>query len=359
MAEGDMRQVGRVLAPLLQSLEALIWIARRMHPPALAPIVRDTEAPFEALRAARAAADAWPEQLAPLGAQLDLASENVLAAFDGLREAVEAGPSVQRAYRALRHLPRALEALYPLAGLLPPVNRFFLTDEGRRDEALQQRLLGAAPSGTGVMAMGAEPDAREAVWVYVPETYAPDTALPLVMALHGGSGRGRSFLWSWVRDARSRGAIVVAPTSQGGTWALQGEDVDTSRLAEILETVCAHWAVDTKRLLLTGMSDGGTFAYVSGLQSGSPFTHLAPVSAAFHPMLVEFADGERLGELPIMITHGALDWMFPTDMARMAQHWLSSAGARVTYREITDLSHTYPAEVNGAILDWMASTAQE
>ena len=43
-----------------------------------------------------------------------------------------------------------------------------------------------------------------------------------------------------------------------------------------------------RRMLLTGMSDGGTFTYVSGLEASSPFTHLAPVAAAFHPMLVRW-----------------------------------------------------------------------
>src|SRR5260370_15074993 len=41
----------------------------------------------------------------------------------------------------------------------------------------------------------------------VPEYYTADRGWPLVMALHGGSGNGRGFLWSWLRDARSRGAI--------------------------------------------------------------------------------------------------------------------------------------------------------
>ena len=31
----------------------------------------------------------------------------------------------------------------------------------------------------------------------------------------------------------------------------------------------------------------------SGMQADSPFTHLAPVSASFHPILAQFADAER------------------------------------------------------------------
>jgi phospholipase/carboxylesterase len=36
----------------------------------------------------------------------------------------------------------------------------------------------------------------------------------------------------------------------------------------------------------------------------------------------------------------------------MARDALAAAGAAVTYREIDDLSHTYPVEENARILDW-------
>jgi phospholipase/carboxylesterase len=113
-----------------------------------------------------------------------------------------------------------------------------------------------------------------------------------------------------------------------------------------------QWNIDPARLLLTGMSDGGTFTYVSGLQSASPFTHLAPISASFHPLLLEMMDAGRIKDLPIYLTHGALDWMFPIDVARSARQALSAAGADLRYREIEDLSHTYPSDENQHILDW-------
>jgi phospholipase/carboxylesterase len=159
-----------------------------------------------------------------------------------------------------------------------------------------------------------------------------------------------------LRDARSRGAILAAPTSIGGTWALMGEDADTPNLMRIVEAVRANWSVDPARIMLTGMSDGGTFTYVSGLQASSPFTHLAPVSAAFHPLLAQMIDGGRVRGLPIHIVHGALDWMFPADMAREAQRGLTRLGAAVTYLEVGDLSHTYPRELNAAMLSWLDET---
>jgi phospholipase/carboxylesterase len=119
--------------------------------------------------------------------------------------------------------------------------------------------------------------------------------------------------------------------------------------------VAGEWHIDAGRQLLTGMSDGGTFSYVLGLRGGCRFTHIAPVAAAFHPMMLTFADEDRLRDLPVYIVHGVEDWMFPPQLARQAEQTLAQAGAKVTYREIADLSHTYPRDENGAMLDWFMS----
>jgi phospholipase/carboxylesterase len=132
-----------------------------------------------------------------------------------------------------------------------------------------------------------------------------------------------------------------------------GDDTDSPNLARILDAVRGRWNVDPAKLLLTGMSDGGTFCYVTGLESASPFTHLAPVAATFHPLMAETADPDRLRGLPIHIVHGRLDWMFPVQVARQTREMLSAAGADVTYRELDDLSHTYPREMNAVILSWL------
>jgi phospholipase/carboxylesterase len=339
-----------LVPPLLRTLETLAFIGRHFHPPDFQTVMTSCGAPDEALRAERPRLDGWPEAAAEVRAAVATACDEALAAYEGLRGASE----VRDAFRALSHLPSALEALYPLAGDLPPVNRFFV-DPARRDDAALLELLSRTEPGplTGLLRAGQPPDFRGGFSVYVPETYRPDRPLPLVMALHGGSGSGQAFLWSWVREARTSGAIIIAPTAIGPTWSLTGDDIDTPNLLSILELARERWSIDPKRMLLTGMSDGSTFTYVSGLESGSPFTHLAPVSAAFHPMLAEFAEGDRLKGLPIQITHGTLDWMFPAESARAAQRALSAAGAEVTYREIADLSHTYPREVNAELLAWL------
>src|SRR5262249_37717314 len=171
---------------------------------------------------------------------------------------------------------------------------------------------------------------------------------------HGGSGHGRDFLWSWLRDARSRRVLVAAPTARERTWSIMGgDDVDVDALHSMVETVAARYPVDRERVLLTGMSDGATYALVCGLREETPFTHLAPASGTLHPYLLAHGGLERARGRPIYLIHGALDWMFPVQTARMAADVLRSCGARLVYREIENLSHTYPRDENPKILDWL------
>ena len=351
--EAVVDDIVAVLPPLLQSLEALGFIARHLNPPDFGRVMEAAGFPDQALQAVLPRLADWPEPFYDLRAPLQSASEAALKAFEGLRAVQNGQGDLVAVFRALRHAPRAQEALYPLAARLPPVSSFFLDPALREDDGLLARLAQPAQENTGIVHDHNEPGSRGGFSLYVPEYYTPERAWPLVMALHGGSGNGRGFLWSWLRAARSHGAIVVAPTATGNTWALMGDDTDTPNLLRILDLVRERWNIDPQRLLLTGMSDGGTFCYVTGLESASPFTHLAPVAATFHPLMAEMADAERLRGLPVYLVHGKLDWMFPVQVARQTRGLLSAAGADVTYRELDDLSHTYPREINAEILQWL------
>jgi phospholipase/carboxylesterase len=344
----------RLMARLLDTLNALEVIARRMHPPRLEALVANLGDRDNELRTALAGA-VWSEDLVAFREPIERSAGSTLHACDGLRAAVGSPDGLRQVFRALRQVSRAQEALYPVAAVLPSVSRFFLEPGQRGDQALLDRLTTRAARHdvrTGLVHAANDTNERGGFSVYVPEDYDPARAHPLVMALHGGSGHGRQFLWSWVREARSRGVILVAPTAIGQTWSLMDPEVDGANLARALEQVARDWHVDRARLLLTGMSDGGTFTLLSGLDEASPFTHLAPAAASFHPLLLTMAEPRRLTGLPVYLVHGALDWMFPVSIARTAQHALTAAGAKVTYREIADLSHAYPREEGGAILDW-------
>ncbi len=346
-----------LIPSLLTALDALAYVGRHLHPPAmgdLVPQVAQFRAPVaDGLEQFSAAP--WPEHLAAFREHAERAAQEALQAFDGLEKCLTQSNPALGAYRAMSFNTRAVEALYPVSAMLPPVSRFYLSENYRGDDALQEKLAAADRSrgDVGILHAGNEATERGGFSLYVPEYYDGSEPMALVVALHGGSGHGRSFLWSWLKDARSRGVILASPSSREGTWSLMGPDVDSGSLRAIVERAQENWRIDESRLLLTGMSDGGTFSYLAGLPSDSPFTHLAPIAASFHPMLLEMVDPERLQGLPVYLTHGALDWMFDIEVARTARDAFTAAGADLTYREIDDLSHTYPREENDRILDWL------
>ena len=327
---------------LLALLDVLSAVSQAMHPPRLAALVALVQAPAQALRTAEAALD---EPVLRDTATL------ALRACDGLVAAGDADNPLLDAYRALRLYQRALAALTPLEHH-PAVSRFLLPEGQRDDPTVTARLAAAPQSDTGVFHHDNELTQRGGFSVYVPPFYQADRAWPLMMALHGGAGHGRLFLSNWIPLARASGFIVVAPTAVGSTWSLMEPEVDTANLADILATVSARWRVEPARMLLTGMSDGGTFTLLSGLDADSPFTHLGPVAASFHPMLLAMTEPTRLSGLPIYLVHGALDWMFPVSVGRTAASTLAAAGAAVVYRELADLSHAYPTDEQKAMLDW-------
>ena len=282
---------------------------------------------------------------------LQEAAALALRACDAVQAAENTDNPVADAYRAMRYSQRSL-AVMVAAEALPEVSAFLLPAADRHDHTALARLGAPVAGQSGVVHEKNELTGRGGFSVYVPPLRDHAGPWPMVMALHGGSGHGRLFLSNWVPLARARGFIVVAPTAIGATWSLMQPEVDSGNLAAILDWVAARWPIDRQRLLLTGMSDGGTFTLLSGLDPDAPFTHLAPIAASFHPMLLSFTEPERLTGLPIYLTHGALDWMFPVSVGRTAQRALAAAGAAVIYREVPDLSHTYPADEQEAILDW-------
>ena len=348
--------IAALVPATLRGLHALEFASRHLSPATLKELIAAIGERNGDLAPALAASRgfAWPERFGPMRECLESSAEAVAKGIAAFLEALDAPQPVIAAYRALRLYARAAEALYPLAAHLRPVSQFFLETAARENAALADRLTAADPTrdGVGCMHVDGPSGTRGGFSLYVPEYYEPGRAWPLVAALHGGSGNGGAFLWSWVREARTRGFIVMAPTARGSTWSLMEPRLDGPNIDSMVERIAADWHIDRARQLLTGMSDGGTFAYVLGLRADCRFTHLAPIAAAFHPMLMAFADADRVRGLPVHIVHGAQDWMFPPELAQTAQHALEQAGAAVVYREIADLSHTYPRDANAAILDW-------
>jgi phospholipase/carboxylesterase len=265
-------------------------------------------------------------------------------------------PPVARILEAMRIHARAQESLYPLRRVLPPLGRAFVEPafHARMDALDPEPPPGASVGLHRAAGAAGEGDrARGGFSLYVPEAWDGARALPLVVALHGGFGHGADFLWTWLREARGRGFLLLAPTSRGSTWSLDAPERDGAALRSMVELVASRWRVDRERVLLTGLSDGGTFALLTGLHPVSPFTALAPVAGVLHPLNFALGNLARARGRPIYQVHGARDWLFPVGLARLARDALAQAGAALVYRELDDLAHAYPREENDRILTWL------
>lgn len=355
-----MRAIAGAVLPLLQAMDALTWARQRVDPFAISALrqaVAELEAPLAAAMPAFRDAD-WPDGLTGFRDAVDQAAAGVLDCFQNLKPAAETEgfDALRLARRAFRSHLTAEKALYPQATLSPPVSQYYLPGDAREDQALLERLEAAADREDGHGGVfeqdGPEGGRNGGYAAYIPEYLDPAEPAPVALALHGGRGNGPDFLWSWLPAARARGVVLIAPTALGDTWAITSDDVDSPNIARIVDEVGQRQALDRSRILMTGMSDGGTYSYVSGLADDGLATSLAPFAASFHPMLLEFVSADRLATLPIRLTHGGRDWMFEVGMARMAAEAFKTRNARLTYRELPDRAHVFPQDEAAPTLDW-------
>lgn len=346
-----LTQIGIATLAALGALEAM---GRHLHPPdlpelraLLAPKADELAQKLEAFRIAKP-----PTQMTEFHQRFASASTEALLAVQVFCKEPKPHEAIARVLAALNRHAKALEELYSLHRF-PPLSRFFVEAPYHADlEALDPE----PPEGLSVglhQSKGEKGGAtRGGFCLYIPESWDGREALPLVVALHAGSGTGRGFVWTWLREARGRRFILLSPTSRGPTWSLEGPDIDSPMLKQMIEFVAGRWKVDRSRMLLTGLSDGATFTLLSGLREDSPFSHLAPASGVLHSGLLASGAIRRARGKHIYLVHGAQDWMFPVSRAREAAERLREAGANLVYREIEDLSHAYAREENDRILSW-------
>lgn len=346
------RKLDYLCSELVRALKAIESLQRRFFPPQIPNL---------------------QEELLPLLPSLEQARRDTRKmepprGFEGVREALDrtAGlvieslemitgssrsdmeQTVIQVLQGLRKSCRAQEQLFPLRRALPTINRFFFEPEARdRAAELDPDPPPSSDSGLHHVGTDRDPYARGSYSLYVPESYDGTQAWPLVTALHGGFGHGRDFLWTWVREARSRQFLLLAPTSSATTWSLMMPQIDGEVVAGMIEKIREKWNVDTDRMLLTGISDGGTFALANAMQENSPSTAYAVVACVMPPGDLDLVRGKR-----IYWVHGALDWMFRLEMAQRDARVLEQVGANITLRVVHDLSHTYPRDENARILNW-------
>ena len=248
---------------------------------------------------------------------------------------------------------RAQEKLYPLSKIFQPVSQFFL-EKKRQDDSELIRELAAETRGeeTGIRHHNNQPGERGGFSFYIPENKSQKTSLPLIVALHGSSGHGADFLWNWLKEARSRGFLLLCPTSSEQTWSLENVREDLFKILTAIDNLSEISSINSEKILITGMSDGATFSMLAGLRKSTPFTHIAPFSGIMPASLAKMSDDTLATDRPVFLVHGAEDKIFPVETAFLTKSELETAKVEVVLKTKNGLGHTYARNEHDSLLNW-------
>jgi phospholipase/carboxylesterase len=223
-----------------------------------------------------------------------------------------------------------------------------LTNRGRL-HARPQAVTAVGPTGLQRLGLG---DRRDGL-LYVPATYSSDEPATLVLSLHGAGGTAQHGLGLFQSVADAAGLIVLAPDSRGRTWDVILGDYgpDVAFIDQALTQTFARYALRPDHLVVSGFSDGASYALSLGLTNGDLFSRIVAFSPGF------MAPAQINGEPEIYISHGTEDQVLPIDVcSRRIVPMLREAGYAVLYHEFAG-PHTVPAEIVGDAVAWLAADA--
>ena len=166
----------------------------------------------------------------------------------------------------------------------------------------------------------------------VPQAYRGQP-VPLVLALHFGgdpNGAGRAMLDILVLPALAElGAIIVAPDALGGGW---GSAANERGVNALLAAVERGYAIDRKRVVVTGYSMGGAGTWYWAGKYPERFSAAVPVSG--RP-----TDVSSSWRIPVFAVHSRDDQVNPIEPTEQRVSELKKAGVNARLVVVTGVSH--------------------
>jgi poly(3-hydroxybutyrate) depolymerase len=142
-------------------------------------------------------------------------------------------------------------------------------------------------AGCGLPATGTSSYTRQTVtianttreyFLWVPRTYEPSQAYPIVFRWHGATGNGLSGGLE-IEASSGENAIIVSPSGIDGLWDVSPTGVDVALFDTLLALLEAAYCIDKGRVFSYGFSMGGGFTELLGCVRSSVVRGIAPVEA--------------------------------------------------------------------------------
>lgn len=159
-------------------------------------------------------------------------------------------------------------------------------------------------------------DLKRSYYLFLPKNSSPEKRLPLVIAFHGGGGKGTSFrrMSGLEKTAEEYGFAVVFPNGTGPlgflAWnsgqvkcsAVEKNIDDVGFVSALIDHLVAEKNIDPHRVYLTGMSNGAMMSYRVAAEIPEKIAAIAPVGGT----LAIPSDALKLA-VPIAHFHGTDD----------------------------------------------------
>jgi len=163
-----------------------------------------------------------------------------------------------------------------------------------------------------------------------------DGKTPLVLALHYGYDgpkpaphTGKGIIDAFRPGLAGLNAVVIAPDALGGRWT----DAQNEQAAVWLtKSAMASYAIDPKRVVVTGFSLGGEGAWYIGSRHQDLFTGAIPVGG-------RVAGGDAEWKIPVYVIHSDADEIVSYKAAKSHADALKAKGAKLEFKTIAGLSH--------------------
>lgn len=154
--------------------------------------------------------------------------------------------------------------------------------------------------------------------LYVPASYTPGTAAPLVFNFHGyTSNAGEQMLYGDFRPiADTAGFLVVHPqgTLDGSNQPYWNSDwggtVDDIGFTEaLMDSLSVDYTINQSRIYSTGMSNGGFMSYTLACSLSQRIAAIASVTGSMN--IFQSASCNPQHPMPVMEIHGTADGVVP------------------------------------------------
>lgn len=172
--------------------------------------------------------------------------------------------------------------------------------------------------------------------ISIPRSYSPSAPVPLVLALHFGvrggdaTGAGGDVLQALIGPALAElGAIMVAPDSVRGDWSSPENEKAVSAL---LDEIAGRYAIDKKKIVVTGYSMGGTGSWHIAEKYPERFSAAIPVASRPPASAAGWT-------LPVLAIHSRDDQVAPIGPAEARIAELQKSGVNAKLIPLTGITH--------------------